>query len=252
MLNRANHLKGYALSGLDGEIGSVEEFYFDDRFWTIRYLVAETRGWLEERLVLISPYSLAYVSNEKKLLSVDLSKKQIEDSPSLDTDKPVSKQFEESFYSYYGWPVYWDGPYAWGAFPYLLVQAGEKIVGPKQPEHSWDPNLRSTHDVTGHHIQAIDGEIGHVEDFLIDESWKIRYLIINTQNWWPGKKVLISPEWIDSISLNESKVYVQLSRETIRSAPEYPQEPMVSREYEALLYKHYGKPGYWLSEGTAP
>ncbi len=251
MLNHAKTLKGYKLDSLGGEIGKVKEFYFDDQFWAIRYLIADTGGWLTGRQVLISPYALVAVNKEKQHIGVDLTKKQIEDSPSLDSDKPVSKQFEENFYLYYGWPTYWGGLYMWGSYPHIVRDRDkwrESIQGGK----TWDPNLRSTDAVSGHHIQAPDGEIGHVDDFIIDdETWAIRYLLIDTLNWWPGKKVLLSPHWIERISWGESKVFVNLSRETIKQAPEYTDESLLTREYESRLYQHYNRQGYWVDESAA-
>ena len=248
MLGKAKTLKGYKLDSLDGEIGMVKEFYFDDRHWTIRYLVADTGNWLTGRHVLISPYALVAVVREEQHITIDLTKKQIEDSPSLNSDKPVSRQFEEAYYGYYGWPGYWGGPYMWGFYPYI-VRDREKWKKSTPVEKAWDPHLRSTHDVSGHHIQAEDDEIGHVEDFIIDdETWAIRYLIIDTRNWWPGKKVLVSPQWIERVSWDESKVFVDLPRETIKQSPEYTEESLLTRDYETGLHRHYNRQGYWVDE----
>jgi len=107
MLSKSKTLEGYKLNSLDGEIGKVSEFYFDDQHWTIRYLVAETGTWLADRQVLISPYALGAVNNEERNIAVDLTKKQIEASPSLDNDKPVSHQFEQAYYGHYLYPMYW-------------------------------------------------------------------------------------------------------------------------------------------------
>ena len=248
MLDKVTTLKGYKLHSLDGEIGNVKEFYFDDHHWTIRYLVADTGNWLTGRQVLISPYALAAVNKEGQYIAIDLTKKQIEDSPSLNSDKPVSRQFEEAYYGYYGWPNYWAGPYMWGPYPYIVrdrIKWRESARG----EKAWDPHLRSTHDVSGHHIQAADGEIGHVEDFIVDdETWAIRYLVVDTRNWWPGKKVLISPKWIERVSWEEAKVFINLSRETIRQAPEYTEETLLTRDYETMLHQHYSRQGYWVDE----
>jgi hypothetical protein len=201
--------------------------------------MADTGNWLMDRQVLISPHALAAANKEEQ------------DSPSLETDKPVSRQFEETYYGYYGWPMYWGGPYMWGYYPHI-VRNPEKPKQPTKGEKAWDAHLRSTHDVSGHHIQAKDGEIGHVDDFIIDdETWAIRYLIIDTQNWWPGKKVLISPRWITSISWNESKVFVNLSRATIKQSPEYTEGSPLSREYGADLHRHYNRQGYWVDEPVA-
>jgi len=248
MLSKANTLKGYKLDGIDGEIGKVKEFYFDDRHWTIRYLVADTGNWLTGRQVLISPYAMVAVNKEEQLISIHLTKKQIEDSPSLKTDKPVSSQFEEGYYGYYGWPVYWSGTYMWGDYP-NLVRDPEKWKPTTPSEKGWDPHLRSTQDVSGYAIEATDGEIGHVADFIIDdETWAIRYLIIDTQNWWPGGKVLVSTKWIERVSWSESKVFVNLTRESIKRSPQYTEESLLTRDYEARLHGHYNRQGYWVDE----
>ena len=245
MLIKAKTLTGYKLNGLDGEIGKVEEFYFDDEHWAIRYLVADTGNWLVGRQVLISPHALADVNRVEQHISITLTKKQIEDSPSLDTAKPVSRQFEESYFGFYGWPAYWSGPYMWGPYPYIVRDPGQERE-PTNAEKGWDPHLRSTHDVTGHHVQATDGEIGHVDDFVIDdETWAIRYLIIDTRNWLPGKLVLLSPRWIERVSWEESKIFVTLPREAIRQSPEYTEEFLITRDYESGLHRHYDRPGYW-------
>jgi hypothetical protein len=251
MLSKAKTLQGYKLNSLDGEIGKVKEFYFDDRHWTIRYLVAETGHWLTGRQVLISPYALLAVSKEKEHIGIHLTKKQIEDSPSLDSDKPVSRQFEEAYYAYYEWPMYWGGPEVWGASPYLVRERTERRTA-TQNEKAWDPHLRSTHAVSGYQIQALDGEIGHVADFIIDdETWAIRYLIVDTTNWWLGKKVLVSPQWIERVSWSESKVFVKVSRELIKQSPEYTYDNMITRDYESGLHRHYNRQGYWVDEPTA-
>ena len=251
MLTKAKTLKGYKLHSRDAEIGKVKEFYFDDQHWTIRYLVADTGNWLLDRQVLISPYALVAVNKEGQYITIDLTKKQIEDSPSLNSDKPVSRQFEGTYYGYYGWPMYWNGPYMWGYYPYI-VRDREKWRESTQSEKAWDHHLRSTHDVSGYHIQAADGEIGHVEDFIIDdETWAIRYLIIDTRNWWPGKKVLVSPQWIERVSWSESKVFVNLLRETIKQSPEYTEELLITRDYETRLHRHYNRQGYWVDKVAA-
>lgn len=245
MLYNVKDLKGFKLHGRDGEIGTVREFYFDDKHWTLRYLVADTGTWLSDRQVLISPYSLLSINAVDHTISVDLSKMQIEDSPSLNGDKPVSRQFEEAYYGYYNLPMYWAGPYMWGSHPFIIRDEQKRSQFNKQ-DKSWDAHLRSTHDVIGHHIQASDGEIGHVDDFIIDdEFWAIRYLVVDTRNWLPGKKVLIAPQWIGRISWEESKVFVNLLRETIRLSPEYTADSLLTRDYESGLHHHYNQKGYW-------
>lgn len=277
MLHNAKTLSGYTLKSRDGEIGKVREFYFDDRHWTIRYLVADTGVWLTDRQVLISPYALISVNKEDQHIGISLTRKQIENSPPVGSDKPVSRQFEAAYYGYYGWPMYWGGPYMWGAsgYPYVMSEAepgrpsaqgvnpyaqrlGASPSALSDPDASPDlarddnasnPHLRSTHDVSGHHIQAADGEIGHVEDFVIDdETWAIRYLVVDTVNWWPGKRVLVAARWIERVSWEASKVFVNLSREAIKQAPEFTEEALLTRDYESRLHDHYSRPGYWVDE----
>ncbi|NDP20731.1 MAG: PRC-barrel domain containing protein [Paludibacter sp.] len=248
MLIKAKTLKGYKLDANDGEVGKVKDFYFDDQHWAIRYLIADTGNWLTGKQVLISPYALISVNKEEENIGINLNKKQIEESPTLDSDKPVSQQFEEAYYGYYGFPTYWSGTYMWGAYPNIMRDSKELKIT-KEREKSWNPNLRSTNAVSGLYIQASDGEIGHVEDFIIDdETWAIRYLIIDTTNWWGGKKILVSPQWIDKVSWDEYKVFVNLSKENIKESPEYSDELLLTREYETNLYQHYDKKDYWTGE----
>lgn len=251
MLIKAKTLKGYKLDSLDGEIGKIREFYFDDRHWTVRYLIANTGNWLGDRMVLISPYALGSVSKEKQQIAVNLTNKQIEGSPALGTDKPVSKQFEQTFSGYYGWPAYWNGPYAWGPRENLLRDHAHWLETTSL-EESWDPCLRSTDEVGSYHIKATDGEVGHVDDFIIDdETWAIRYLVIDTRNWWPGRKVIIAPKWIGHVDWSKAEIAFNISREAIKDAPEYTGASLLTRDYETRLHRHYDRKGYWVDEPIA-
>lgn len=254
MLYRAKDLSGYKLGAVDGEIGKVKEFFFDDRYWTVRYIVANTGNWLTGKQVLISPHALASVNSEQERIETKLTKKQIEDSPSLDADKPVSRQYEEEYYRYYGWPGYWHGPYVWGPYPnpyphpHALGEPGERPES-ESAEEKWDPNLRSSREVSGYKVGAEDGEVGHVDDFIIDgETWRIRYLVVDTRNWLPGKRVLISPQWVERVSWGEQEVFVSQRRDTIKQAPEYTNDTSITREYETALHRHYEREGYWARE----
>ena len=240
MLDKAKTLTGYSLHGLDGDLGKVKDFYFDDRDWTIRYLVADTGEWLVSRQVLISPHSLAGVDRDQGSITVKLTKDQIEHSPTLNRDKPVSRQFERAYSGFFGLPMYFG-------FKPKRVKAGNSAQTGKK---RGDPDLRSTNDVSGHHVEALDGEVGHVEDFLIDDqTWAIRYLIVDTRDWLPGRKVLISPKWIERVSWSEKQVVVDLPREASRQAPEYTDGEAVTRDQETALHRHYNRDGYWNADG---
>jgi sporulation protein YlmC with PRC-barrel domain len=246
MLIKAKAMRNYKLHALDGEIGKVREFCFDDHYWTIRYLIADTGEWLEKKQVLISPHALLAANKDERDIKINLSKKQITESPSPSSDEPVSRQFEESYHAYYGWEPYWTGAYAWGSSPYIMGNQGNQKETNSDGK-AWDYHLRSTSEVSGYKIHATDGEIGHIEDFVIDdETWTIRYLIVDTKNWWPGKRVLLSPKWIKSVSWEESKIFVDLPREKIKQAPEYSDKTLLNRDFEDGLHRHYGRHGYWV------
>ena len=254
MLYNASALAGYALHATDGEIGSVEDFYFDDKAWIIRYLVADTGKWLPGRKVLLSPLSLGAVHLDGKKLDVKLTKDQVENSPDIDTHKPISRQNEIRFYNYYSYPYYWSGPSAWGpiALPSQLPEIQPHMAKAEQREilsesetEAEDYHLRSVSEIAGYYIKASDGEVGHVEDVLVDDkSWAVRYIVVDTKNWWPGRKVLVSPEWIKEVSWNDSSVYIDLARDAIETSPEYDLSAPLSEEYEKRLCGHYGKLKY--------
>ncbi len=255
MLGKATDLKGFDIHAIDGELGTVDQFYFDDETWAIRYLTVETGGWLGGRSVLISPYSIVQTDWKAKRVDVSLTKHQVELSPDIDTHKPVSRQHEAAYLGYYGYPYYWGGPYLWGPafYPAALsvpVGGSAQALEAGVRGESADSHLRSTDEVKGYHLHAADGEIGHVDNFIVDDNvWAIRYIEAATRNWWPGKRVLIPPAWIDRVSWTDSMVYTGLTRDAIQNGPEYDDSVGVTREYEHQLYLAHGKPPYWLREG---
>lgn len=254
MLKNLTDLNGFAIHATDGDIGTVDEFFFDDETWAIRYLTVETGGWLGGKRVLISPYSITHTDWKARRLNVSLTRKQVEHSPDIDTHQPVSRQHEAEYLSYYGYPYYWTGPYMWGPGFYplgmpVLEPTAAGVTAARVRKESQDAHLRSSAGVKGYHIAASDGEIGHLESYIVeDRTWVIRYIEVATRNWWPGKKVLVSPAWIDRVSWEEAKVFTGLSREAIQSAPEYTDEMRIGRAFEDKLHSHYGRPPYWLQD----
>jgi hypothetical protein len=241
ILHRAKTLSDYKLRGIDGNIGTIKEFYFDDHNWTVRYIVANTGNWLTGRQVLISLYSLGAVNNEEQFIAVNLTQKQIEDIPTFEIGQTISPQFEDAHNTYYG-----NGPNISEADPNIARDPNMRLESVPS-ERMGERRLHNTSNVNGYEIEASDGEIGDVKDFIIeDQTWAIRYLIVDTGSWLPGKKVLIAPQWIDRLSLEESKVFVNLSRDAIEQSPEFTEESLLSRDYEEGLYKHYNRQGYWI------
>jgi sporulation protein YlmC with PRC-barrel domain len=245
MLRIVKELYGYNVRAVDGDIGEVHDFYFDDQFWTIRYLVVDPRKWLSGRKVLISPVVLGEPNWKEREFPVSLIKEQVKNSPDIGTDKPLSRQHEENLHKYYSWPFYWDYEAIANVGPMMSAQAEKKKLATEKGEE--DPHLRSTKEIIDYRIHAIDGEIGHVQDFVVeDKSWVIRYMVVDTRNWLPGKKVLVSPDWIERISWADSEVYVDLPREVIKGGPRFDPRQPVNREYEERMYDLYGRPRYWV------
>lgn len=252
MLRSVKHVFGYRLQAVDQQsIGKVHDFLFDDVHWTVRYLVADTRKWLPGRRVLISPLALGKPDWGTRELAVHLTPQQIEQSPPISADEPVSRQREQELVKYYGWPMYWGiGAGVVGGVPATaraVAKAEDEAGLAEGREERGDPHLRSVREVTNYAIAATDGEIGHVEDFIVDDqAWVMRYLVVDTRNWVPGsRKVLVAPGWIKEIDWRARRVTLVLAREEIRNSPEYqPGEP-INRAYEVKLYDFYGRPVYW-------
>ena len=252
MLYRMEKLIGMTIAAYDGEIGKVKDVYFDDRRWAARHLVVDTGSWLEDRQVLISPFVVGNIDWDKRIVHVRLTMRQVKDSPPIDSDKPVSRRYEVDLGNYYGYPDYLSGgSLLWGATaiplaPVLPLAAPPREGGDPSADTSCDPHLRSAREVHGYRLHALDEPIGHIEDFLLDDSsWAVRYMVIDTRNWWPGKQVLIPPQWILKLDWPERVVEVDITRETVKGAPEYDPAQGLSSEQEQGLYKHYRRKGYW-------
>jgi len=247
MQRSVNNLVGYTISAKDGELGIVNEFYFDDLTWSIRYLVVNTGNWLFERKVLIPHTALGITDWKLRTFQVNLTVEQVRNSPDIETEKTVTRQHEIELFNHYGLPVYWgnvlyDGPIGMVPFAPISDNITTKEDDDSKQKLSGDPHLRSTKNVTGYHIHANDGEIGHVEDYIVDdEKWNLCFLIVDTHNWLPGRKVIISPRRIKSIDWGEAKVYVNLSQESIKNSPEFDPVQLLGKDYERELSNHYGE-----------
>jgi len=246
MLRSVKSLKGFAIGAKDGDIGEAHDFIFDDKNWTVRYVVADTQRWLPGRKVLISPIIVDQADWEGKRLPVLLTQEQVKNSPDISMDERLSALDEVKYYDYYGLPYYWVGDQVWGPVnvPSDLVREGveRKIALTHEINKS---HLRSMNEVSDYAIQATDGEIGHVDDFIVDDQpWIIRYIVVDTRNFWPGKKILVAPPWIAKVAWQNSNLYVNLSRETIKSAPPFDPDKL-DRAYETELYAHYGQENWW-------
>lgn len=246
MLRSINEMRGYGIQATDGPIGDVHDFYFDDSSWRVRYVVVDCGTWLTNRKVLISPVAFDKADWNTSTFPVRLTKEQVKNSPDFDLDRPVSRLFESEISQYYGWPAYWGGIMT----PASVAPAGAPAIQTQRrsavAEEDAESNLRSAREVVGYSINAMDGDIGHVEDFIVeDDDWLVRYMIVDTRNWLPGRKVIVSPDWIERVSWKDRKVLVELTRDGIKNSPEFDASLPVNREYEMRLYDFHGKPTYW-------
>jgi len=234
MLRSLRGLAGYRVSAIDGELGEVIDVYFDDEHWSVRYLVVNTSEvWHGGHEVLISPNAFIRANWQDESISLLLTQDKIRNSPPVDLAKPVSRQYEQKYFQYYGWPYYW----VYGLAP---------MLPPDKPANSRvEPHLYSVRDVTGYRIHASDGELGHVKDCIVDdETWTLRYWVIATRNWL-GKNVLVAPRWIEKLDCDNESLRLNLPRQVVRNSPEWKPDEPINRTYEARLYDYYGRPAYW-------
>ncbi|MEO6780275.1 MAG: PRC-barrel domain-containing protein [Bradyrhizobium sp.] len=263
MLQIVSNLKGYSIEAKDGSIGTVSDFLFDDSSLKVRWLVVDTGNWLTGRKVLIHPSAIGYADHWRRELTVGLTKSQVKDSPDIAQDRPVSLQMQNDLYKYYGWDssaggsLYGAGVYGGGLYgadvgtiaPPLSARtyfgtnkAGEAERG-KTTTDDADPHLRSIAEVTGYHVHATDGSIGYVENFLIDsESWVVRYLTIDTSNWWFGQHVLISPHAVKEVDWTARYIRLDIARDQVKASPPWNPAVPIDEEFENRLYSHYDWP----------
>jgi uncharacterized protein YrrD len=235
MLKSMKEVRGFGIGGTDGSLGKVDDVYFDDERWTLRYLVADVGQWLRDRKVLISPHAIVRIESNDEMIETRLTRSEIENSPPIETDRPISRRIEAEYNRYYGYPPYWAGDYTaglWGFGALPLAGLDPVLRGGQTREQLSSPteltaaereiHLRSGREVMGYHAMASDRGIGHVEDFLFDEgSWAIRYLVIDTRDWWPGRHVLLSPEHVDDVSWAKRSVHLDIARAEVEQSPEY-------------------------------
>jgi len=237
MLRSTQEIKSYVIGATDGEIGHVTDLFFDDESWAIRYLVVETGSWLMSRKVLISPLALQDADWMHNRLPVRISREQVKHSPDIDTQKPVTRQHEMAYADYYDYPYYWGGNGLWS----------EGLSAPLHPKN--DPHLRSCQSIIGYHIHASDGNIGHLQEMLVDEeAWSIRYMVVDTSNYWAGNEVLVSPDWVKHIDWDESKVTLDLLQQTVKNSPRFESSTELNRQQESAIHQHYQRPAYWEND----
>jgi uncharacterized protein YrrD len=242
MKRNINSLIGFKVEGTDGDIGSVVEFYFDDATWTVRYLIVDTGRFLFDREVLISSGVLLRPDWEAKLFRVNLTREQIKTSPDIDTKLPVARQEEIRLQNHYLWAGYWGEGFYAGGLPVSMYNVLARDEDDKvQKEESLDnPHLRNTRQVKGYTIKAVDGDIGDICDFIVDDStWRLDFLVVDTGHWFPGKKVLISPDWVKEIHWKNATINIKATIDQVKNSPEYHADQSLSKEYQLHLHNYF-------------
>jgi uncharacterized protein YrrD len=242
-------LNGYTLAAVDGEIGTVEEFYFDDETLTVRYLIVKTGYWWFGRKILIPTRAVGNPDCESLKFPINLTKEEVRNSPDIDTDKPVSRKHETELYNHFQWQNYWS-PGAlsvgvWGltgTVPLVTERIPEsENAATQEPDN--DVHLRSTRELTGYSVHGTDSKVGKVEDFIIDDNtWKLTFFVVDAGSWMHGKKVLLSPGCVREISWSNSAIYVSMPAVAIENGPEYDPSKTVNVLYQNRFYDYYGRP----------
>jgi sporulation protein YlmC with PRC-barrel domain len=252
MFRTSKQLKACTLLARDGEIGRVTDLYIDTEQWALRYFVVDPGKWTKHRQVLIAPESVDAAEWGSHRLPVDLTRDQISRSPGIETDQPVSRQYEAAMRKHYGWQPYWGMVYV-DPLGVTALPAPPVLPAPiADQELAGDHHLFSANSVDGYRVLASDGEIGHIEDLIIDErNWAVRYLVVATRNWLPGRKVILSPWWATEIDWREERIHMDLDRESIRNSPPYDPDKTLTLEDAGELHDHYNRPHWNEAEAVA-
>ncbi len=236
----------FIVRATDGDVGKVGHYYFDDLTWSIRYMAVKTKGGHPGRSVLVPRDAIGKLDWAKRVIPVNRTMTQIFDSPNIEIDEPVSREHENELFKYYSWPGYWGGsfyvPFEYGVAvpPTPDDETAEESAAARMRKA--DPHLRSTREITGCHVDATDGAIGRIEDFLVDDTWFIRYLVVNTRKWLSNRRVLVSPQWLKEVDWTARKVCADLTQDEIKKSPKFDPAKPVSLDYEGELRDHLLKP----------
>ena len=262
MLFAVSGLMGCAVQASDGEVGAVKDFLFDDETWKIRWMVVDAGHWLPGRRVFIHPSAIAPLTlppkptlpmmsmGETLTLTVNLTRSQIEAGPHAHVDEPVTRDMEALLYDHYGWDPFWGASYFGptllpNAEAQLVREAARRAAEAETPPLDGADHLHSVSEFKGYTVHALDGDIGHVENLFADDAnWDIRYLVIATRNWWPGKIVQLSPYAVKDVDWFGEQVNMNVTRDQVRSAPAWDPLAMMDKASEDELHRHFGWPGY--------
>jgi len=208
----------------DGRVGVVDDLYIEDGLGAIRYFVVDTGGWLMGQRVLVATSSVTGVAHISGRMSVALTRAQVQNGPAPESRLGLAPHGQHETADQYEWPHY-HVPDVYEDRTMLGVFVWAPPLDPVRepaPEDAPAPTLRSVRELSGYHILATDGKIGHVDDFIIEQDdCRLRHLIVDTRNWLPGRRVLVEPEMVTGIEFRRKTISVNVNRQGIRGAPEF-------------------------------
>jgi len=239
MLKRANTIRGYRLTAPDGEIGAVNDFFFDQEDWTIRYVMVKAEEWLPDRRVLIAPAEFDAPDWSRKVLPISLTKEKIKNSPKIPLDLPISRAHEIALADYYAWQPYW-------ITPVKEAKQSERAIPPEscprtdsRLDYDSDIRLHGLQEIKGYRVCSVDGRVGYVEDLGVETAdCQIRYLIVDGWDLYPGRHFVVPTSYADSLDWMNIEIRISLSRKEIQTAPELnpdvPFNPKCETEFDAF------------------
>ena len=242
MLRSLKELLSYELLAKDGLMGKVDNFLLSDEDWRVHYLVVDTGPWILGRKVLISVAALGQPVWASETFPVNLTRDQVKNSPDVDTAKPISRKYEERLHQHYNWPTYWDMDTAIPGRPTRIPL--HVFVGHENKNETY---LRSVKELLGYGMNAMDGEVGKVLDFIVeDDDWQIQHMVVDASKLTDSdKQVLVAMDWVEKIDVAKKEIFIDLSQNAIEHGPEFDPNRPINRQYEEVIYDYYGRPKYW-------
>ncbi|MCE5328364.1 MAG: PRC-barrel domain-containing protein [Planctomycetaceae bacterium] len=232
----------------DKPIGKVEDFYFEQRNWIVRYLVLDTHVWLPGRRVLVAPAAVEDIDWSQGEVHLALSREQVRNSPSVDDKVTISREHETMLAKYFGWLPYWESrPLPESLSRSVAAEARPEDRIELERHRKPESTLTAYRETLQYNLAAIDGEFGSVEDFLIDpQTWEMRYVTADVGTLFHKRLVMLSTDWLADISWARRQVRSKMTQDRIRSSPPVPE--VIDRAYEIALHEHFARPGYWTSD----
>ena len=238
---------GVMVRASDGDIGTVEHLYFDDLTWGIRYLSVHTKAGGPARQALFAVAALSKPDWTKRVVPVDLTVAQVRRMPRRGADETVSREHEHELHKHFSWPIYWAGgfyvPSAYTLANAALHESEAEAKAVTTTAHAINPHLRGTFELLDARVYVADGNIGRVEDLVVDDdTCSIRYFVVNTRKWLAERRILVSPRWIMKVDWAEREVFVDLTQEAIKGSPVFEPSKPLSLDDESRLLDHLQKP----------